>query len=152
MGEPKRTQFEDIPIGPRTSGTDLLVVEVETTAREWMRGVLVPDYVLHFVAGLRDALAALAASRPQLVVSEVDLGDGDGFELCRQMRRLPALRELPILLYTARASTADKVRGFQAGADDYVVKPIDGRTLHARLRLLQRIKSIEPPVLLGDHF
>ena len=49
------------------------------------------------------------------------------------------------MLVTSRSSTADKVAGFQAGADDYVVKPLDSRLFSARLRLLLRLKGIERP-------
>lgn len=152
MGEPKRSRVEDVaPAGgePATD-VDVLVVDADAATREWMCEALHDDYALRFADGVREALAALSARRPMVLVSEVDLRDGDGFELCQQTRRLPALRELPILLFTTRSSTMDKVHGFQAGADDYVVKPSDGMTLRARLRLLQRIKSIEPPVLLND--
>lgn len=150
MGEPKRTQIEDLAPAGSEPGMDLLVVEADTTTREWIREALQGDYTLRFADGMREALTAASTQPPVILVSEVDLRDGDGFELCQQMRRVPALRELPILLFTARGSTSDKVHGFQVGADDYVVKPSDSMTLRARLRLLQRIKRIEPRVLLND--
>lgn len=151
MGEPKRSEMEDAAPAGGEPEADVLVVEADAAIRDWMCEALHGDYALRFADGVREALAALSTRRPVILVSEVDLRDGDGFELCQQTRRLPALRELPILLFTTRSSTSDKVHGFQSGADDYVVKPSDGTTLRARLRLLQRIKRIEPPVLLNEH-
>jgi len=136
-----------VPAEPRLQ---VLVVEADQVAREWVREALQARYVMRFTDGVREALDAIMQSRPDLLVSEVDLLDGDGFQLCLQVRRRTELRELPILLLTTRSGTADKVRGFQAGADDYVVKPIDDQVLRARVRLLTRIKSIEPPTLLGE--
>jgi len=131
---------------PRLS---VLVVEADPAARERVRAALDAHFVVRFAGGMREALAAVAERRPDLLVSELELGDGDGFQLCRLLRDQPDLQRLPILLLTNRASTIDKVAGFQAGADDYVVKPPDARLFHARLRLLDRIKRVEPPSLLG---
>ena len=74
---------------------------------------------------------------------EVQLGREDGLDLCRSVRSMPSLRHLPIMLLTSLTTIQDKVAGFGAGADDYVVKPFDARHLMARIRLLARIKRIE---------
>ena len=84
-----------------------------------------------------------SGSLPDLLVSEVAVDTESGLDLCRYVRSTPALRHLPIMLLTSLANVQDKVTGFQAGADDYVVKPFDSRHLKARIRLLTRIKRIE---------
>ncbi len=137
-------------VGADAPREDVLVVEADAAAREWAHAALDARYALRFASGMAEALAAMAEQRPELVVSEVDLADGDGFQLCQRVRRVAELRELPIVLLTARSGATDKVRGFQAGADDYVVKPVAEPVLRARLALLIRIKSIEPPLLLGE--
>ena len=121
----------------------VLVVDHNPTARERLHVALGDDYSLRFVNGARDALAAINQQMPDLIVSEVDLPDGDGFALCERMREQPETEHLPIMLVTERASIQDKVAGFQAGADDYIVKPVDVRLFHARIRLLYRIKGLE---------
>lgn len=79
----------------------------------------------------------------QLVVSDVVLPRMDGFELCREIRRIHA--GVPILMLTALGTTDDKLDGFDAGADDYLVKPFDFRELTARIRaLLKRQRDAEP--------
>jgi DNA-binding response OmpR family regulator len=123
----------------------VLVVEENGAARDRLRAALDDGYSVRFVSNAREALTAVREDRPDLLVSEVDLPDGSGLRLCEQVRALPEAAELPILLLTDRASIQDKVSGFQAGADDYVVKPLDLRLFPARLRLLCRIKRIERP-------
>lgn len=127
----------------------VLVVDGNPVSRERVREALGAQCVVRFASGVREALAALHAQRPDLLVSEVDLTDGSGLELCEEIRATPTLKRLPIMLLTDRADINDKVAGFQAGADDYVVKPVDARLFHARLRLLDQIKRLEKPDLLG---
>jgi DNA-binding response OmpR family regulator len=123
----------------------VLVVDGDRAQHESMRAMLGEHYSLVFAAGLNEALSTMREQAPDLLVSEVDLADGTGLELCVRARELPGGARLPIMLVTHRSSTADKVAGFQAGADDYVVKPVDGRLFSARLRLLFRLKGIERP-------
>lgn len=123
----------------------VLVVEGSQAARDRVRQALGDGYVLRFASGVREALEAVRTQTPDLVVSEVDLPEGDGLEFCEQVRDLPGARQLPIMLLTSRSSINDKVAGFQAGADDYVVKPFDMRLFRARIRLLFRIKGLERP-------
>lgn len=72
-----------------------------------------------------------------LLLLDLGLPDGDGLSLCRQLRRLSRHQPL-VLMLTARDGRADKVRGFEEGADDYVVKPFDPELLRVRLRALLR--------------
>ena len=126
-------------------GLSVLVVDDNAAACEQVRSVLDEGYTVRFASGAAEALDAVQASPPDLLVSEVDLPDGDGLSLCESLRRLPIAEHLPIMLLTTRSDIKDKVAGFQAGADDYVVKPFDARLFHARIRLLCRIKGLERP-------
>jgi len=98
---------------------------------------------VQWAASLADARQYLVTNLPDIVISEVQLGLENGLDLCRSMRSTPSLRHLPIMLLTSLTTIQDKVAGFDAGADDYVVKPFDARHLMARIRLLARIKRIE---------
>jgi len=73
--------------------------------------------------------------RPELIVLDLGLPDGDGVELCRELR---TTLTCPILMLTSRGESIDKVIGFDAGADDYLVKPFDPHELLARVRALLR--------------
>ncbi|HEU5347768.1 MAG TPA: response regulator [Ktedonobacterales bacterium] len=123
----------------------VLVVDADTAQHESMRAILGEHYKLAFVSSMKEALQAIQLSAPDLLVSEIDLADGTGLTLCALVRELPGGSRLPIMLVTSHSSTSDKVAGFQAGADDYVVKPVDSRLFSARLRLLFRLKGIERP-------
>jgi DNA-binding response OmpR family regulator len=122
---------------------NVLVVESNSAARERVLEALGEFYTVRFASGAREALAAVEKQPPDLLVTEVDLEDGDGLALCEQLRAHPHGARLPIMVLTGRTGIRDKVAGFQAGADDYVVKPLDTRLFYARVRLLCRIKGLE---------
>src|SRR4051794_37790467 len=78
-----------------------------------------------------DGLEHVRSRRPEIVILDVMLPGIDGFEVCRRVRRTD---QMPIILLTARSDDIDIVVGLESGADDYVVKPIQGRGLGARVR------------------
>lgn len=83
-------------------------------------------------------LRMFRANTFDLVISDIVLPKMDGFELCKEIRA--ANHAIPILMLTALGSTDDKLDGFDAGADDYMVKPFDFRELYARIRVLLKRK------------
>lgn len=98
-------------------------------------------YNVHTVCTASAALHCLEQEYVDLIITDVMLPDMDGFELIRQLRESGST--LPILLVTARETLADKERGFTAGADDYMVKPVEVEELLLRVRaLLRRARMI----------
>jgi len=105
---------------------------------------MVGDYLR--VAGLAvDHAGSLAAGREQLATSAFDalvldlmLPDGDGLDLCRELRASPRTRHLPLLMLTARGEPLDRIVGLELGADDYLPKPFEPRELLARVKALLR--------------
>jgi two-component system phosphate regulon response regulator PhoB len=85
-----------------------------------------------------EALLQIAENKPDAVLLDWMLPLVSGLEVCRQIRRSPASRSLPIILLTARGEEADRVRGLDSGADDYIVKPFSPSELVARLRAVIR--------------
>jgi diguanylate cyclase (GGDEF)-like protein len=77
---------------------------------------------------------------PDLVLLDVDMPDGTGFEVCQALKSDPATASLPIIFLTASSDAIDKVRGFDIGAVDYVTKPFDAAELKARVRAALRTK------------
>ena len=124
----------------------ILFVDSDPQASRKMQQTLHDVFVVTCVTSLTEAKQILEAPYPpDILITEVLLNQESGLELCSYIRTgKESLQKLPIMLLTSLMTLRDKVRGFEAGADDYVVKPFDGRHLVARIRLLARIKRLEP--------
>lgn len=122
--------------------TKILIVEDETAIRELVAFVCEADGMTAVkAADLAQARAALASGRPDLMLLDVMLPDGSGFDLLRTVKQSSDLRDLPVIMLTARGDEADRVAGLDGGADDYVVKPFLPRELTARIRAVLRRSS-----------
>jgi putative two-component system response regulator len=88
----------------------------------------------------RDALDIVDRERPDVVLSDVLMPEPDGFELCRQIKRNPATRLIPVVLITGLHDLDDKIKGIDAGADDFLAKPFNFDELTARVRSLVKLK------------
>ena len=97
----------------------------------------------------RSAHDAAVEWRPDIILLDLMLGSTTGDQVLASLRKDFRTRLIPVVFLTVRSSIKDKVEHLLAGADDYVVKPVDGRLFHARLRLLDQIKRLEKPDLLG---
>ncbi len=108
--------------------------------------------VLHAKEG-REAVSLALGSQPDCIILDVMLPDINGYQVCDEIRQTSPT--VPILMLTARSQEADKIRGLDAGADDYVTKPFSVGELVARIRaLLRRACQVSPegekPFLIGD--
>lgn len=121
----------------------ILLVDSDPTACERIRQALGKGFEFHSARTIQEARQYLARQVPDVLISEVRLGQESGLDLCHFVRQTTSLSHLPIMLLTTLTTLQDKVAGFDAGADDYVVKPFDARHLAARIRLLSRIKRLE---------
>lgn len=91
-----------------------------------------------------EVLSRLDELRPDLVISDVEMPGMNGYELTRQLRQHPLTAQLPIMILTAHDTVQEKIRGFEAGADEYMIKPFDPSELQARVRVLLR-RTVMPP-------
>ena len=114
----------------------LLVEDNDRLAQLVVKGLSEAGFTVDRVARLDEAAAALATGKFDTVVLDLSLPDGDGGEWLRKRRA--AGDKLPFLMLTARASTGDKVKGLNSGADDYLAKPFEMEELVARLKALLR--------------
>ncbi|MBB1602103.1 response regulator transcription factor [Variovorax sp. UMC13] len=129
----------------------VLLVEDDVTLSEAVCGYLrAKAFVVDACASLAEASAALHSAQYAAVLLDLHLGDGDGLSLLPQIR---AIKERPIVIVlTARDQVSDRIRGLDAGADDYLIKPYDPGELLARLRAVERRRSAAsaPIIELGD--
>jgi DNA-binding response OmpR family regulator len=121
----------------------ILLVDDDPDAYHRIQQAIGSDFHLYHAQSLIQARQHLIEYVPDIVICEVQLGKGSGLELCRFIRNTPNLHYIPIMFLTSLTTLQDKIAGFDAGADDYVVKPYDARHLMARIRLLKRMKYLE---------
>ena len=121
---------------PVTDGIRVLYVEDdERLARLTMEYLTTHGLEVHLVPRGDLAVAEVMRVRPDVVLLDVMLPGADGFDVCRQLR---ARTDVPIIMVTARLDEAERVRGLEGGADDYVTKPFQSRELLARIRAQAR--------------
>ncbi|MEV1247794.1 response regulator transcription factor [Nonomuraea sp. NPDC050022] len=114
----------------------VLLIEDDPAVREGLELALTRQgHRVRAVESGEEGLDRLRADLPDVVVLDLMLPGMDGFEVCRRIR---AAREVPIIMLTARGDDMDVVAGLEAGADDYVVKPVQPRVLEARIRAILR--------------
>ena len=89
-----------------------------------------------------EALAAARADAPDLILLDVMMPDIDGFETCRRLRADARTRHIPVVMVTALSGIEDRVKGLEAGAQDFLSKPIQDTALLARVRSLLRLKMV----------
>ena len=87
-------------------------------------------------------LAMAASERPDIIILDVMMPGMDGFEVCRRLKDDPATRHIPVVLVTALDGRGDRIAGLDAGADEFLTKPIDDVMLFSRVRSLTRLKTV----------
>lgn len=97
-----------------------------------------------------EAIQQATARKPDLILLDVMMPGMDGFETCRRMKEDPTVSHIPVVMVTALSEASDRVRGLEAGADDFITKPINDMALFARVRSLIRIKMLIDELRLRD--
>ena len=126
------------------SSERILLIEDDADLVQSLRMVLEKEaYVVdHSLSGL-EGLERVTDEPPDLLLLDLNLPDMDGLSVCREIRENPSLRDLPIIMLTARAQEHDRVLGLDLGADDYIVKPFSVRELKSRVRALLRRRQLD---------
>jgi signal transduction histidine kinase len=118
----------------------LLIVDDNASARETVIAMLESEnYQIEQAKDGFQALQTLQHVRPDLILLDVMMPGLDGFETCRRIRATPELAEIPIIMLTALDDRASLLQGIEAGADDFLTKPVDRYELTARVRTITRL-------------
>ena len=125
----------------RRSTTRVLVVDDEPAVAEVLRRLLVKEgYSVDVCNDGQEALNAMSDVRPHLVLCDVNMPGLTGIEVCRRLKQDPTYRLTPVVMVTGQAQREARLEGLEAGADDFLAKPVDPQELLIRVRSLVRIK------------
>jgi len=111
----------------------ILVVDDQPGNLEVMRSILSDTYTMAFAKNGEQALAAAEKHKPDLILLDVMMPGMDGYEVCARLKAAPCLRHIPVIFVTALSESGDEEKGLNAGAVDYVTKPVSAAVVRARV-------------------
>ena len=132
----------------------ILVIEDEPDIRKTLEYNLAREgFIVSTAGSLKEAKNILENPNFSLILLDLMLPDGSGLDLCRELKSNSALKEIPIIILTAKDDEVDKVVGFELGADDYVTKPFSVRELILRVKaVLKRNQKTATPLEINRSF
>jgi len=123
-----------------TTPSNILIVDDDSRGRETLEAVLTGlGHNLHFSDNGLDALKQASILQPDLILLDVMMPVMDGFEVCRRLRADHLLADVPVVMTTALDDKASRLEGIEAGADDFITKPIDRMEIRARVNTIIRL-------------
>src|SRR6266487_1011117 len=126
-----------------SSTSTVLMIDDSPTLHDVLRTCFAKEpLTLHFAMDAAGGLAMARTLLPELILLDVGIPGEDGFELCKKLKADAATKDIPVIFLTAASSTADKLRGLEIGAIDYITKPFDIAELGARVRSALRTKHL----------
>lgn len=123
-----------------SSSATILIVDDEARNRDLIEAILKPTgHRLELAEDGREALAKTIELRPDLILLDVMMPDITGYEVCQTIREDPELAEIPVIMVTALDDRESRLQGIEAGADDFLSKPVDSMELKARVKTVVRL-------------
>jgi signal transduction histidine kinase len=120
----------------------IVLAEDHGDVREFIRGLLEPEFELFTATDGDEAWALVCREVPDLVISDVMMPGRTGTQLCQDIKAEPALKNIPVILLTARVGSEATLEGYAHGADDFVAKPFHPRVLLARVRAQLKLRAL----------
>jgi DNA-binding response OmpR family regulator len=119
----------------------IFVVDDDATTRLLLKSMLGSQYMVNVFETAESCLSALDGKRPDLFLLDVGLPGMDGYELCRQIKATPETAGVPVVFLSGHDNPEDILAGYDAGGQDYILKPFDIVSLHHKIENLQRIEQ-----------
>ncbi|MBE2200861.1 MAG: response regulator transcription factor [Anaerolinea sp.] len=126
----------------------LVIDDDELVSRTLQRALRMYGYQVNVARSGTEGLQLARRHLPDLFILDIMMPGADGYQVCRQIRGDPLLQALPVLFLTAKAKDEDKIEGFRAGADDYLVKPFNMEELELRVKAI--LRRVRPPATEPD--
>ena len=131
----------------------LVIDDDDLVSRTLQRALKHYDYQVMTASSGIEGLQLARRHRPDLFILDIMMPGVDGYQVCRQIRGDPLLQDAPVLFLTAKAKDEDKIEGFRAGGDDYLVKPFNMQELELRVKAILRRagpEKVEPEVTVNE--
>ena len=114
----------------------VLIIEDDPVIRSTLDKILTAEgYTVSFAINAEDGFNACLRNKPDLILLDVNLPDGDGIDLCRKIKAEQKIRHIPILILTGEAVDVERrMEGLEGGADDYILKPFSAKELVLRVK------------------
>ncbi|MCL7413198.1 MAG: methanogen output domain 1-containing protein [ANME-2 cluster archaeon] len=125
----------------------ILVVDDEPLNVELMEAHLARDYDVNTAFNGKEALEKIKNEEPDLILLDIMMPDIDGYEVCRIIKSDPKTQFIPVILVTALSQRDDRIKGIEAGADDFLTKPVDKVELVTRVKSLMHMKNLHDNLL-----
>jgi len=124
-----------------TSRPTILAVDDTPENLDVVKGILAGEYTVKVAVHGKVALKIAEKQSPDLILLDIMMPEIDGYEVCRQLKANPATRNIPVIFLTAKGETADEAEGFNIGAADYILKPVNPPLLKARVKTHLALKQ-----------
>jgi DNA-binding response OmpR family regulator len=131
----------------------LVIDDDDLVSRTLQRALKIYDHQVMTASSGIEGLQLARRHRPDLFILDIMMPGVDGYQVCRQIRGDPLLQDVPVLFLTAKAKDEDKIEGFRAGGDDYLVKPFNMQELELRVKAILRRagpEKIEPEATVNE--
>ena len=130
----------------------ILVIDDDPMACDIIEGFLYQDeYEMTFVHSGREALEIIDSTQPDIILLDVLMPEMDGFEVCRRLKSNEKWRDIPVIIITGLHEKIDVLRGFEAGANDFIHKPFNDVELRSRVRAMLHRKKQQDETRANQH-
>lgn len=119
-----------------TERAHILIIDDDPIMRDMLHAVLSDDYEVSVAPGGREGIQMANEQKVDLVLLDVDMPSPDGYETCHFLKEDPATTEIPVIFLSARTSIEERLKGYEAGGDDYLIKPYQPDELKAKISVL----------------